>query len=162
MGKIIEFKEDDVIIKEGAISTHMYMIIEGAVALYINYGTPDEYLLGISGKNKCIGEMGALVKDTSIYTAVAFNDVKCMLFSETELGTFLKDCPTQAITLLKSLASNSRVFRENCKMILDERNVAIQEHDIYKNMLKHNRSHSIDEAISRYALFGNSPDTGKA
>lgn len=123
MGARLEnYKEDSIIIKEGATSKKIFVVLEGAVALYMNYGQEDEYLFGVVGKNKTFGEMGALSEASSIYTAVAFSDVKLAWFDERSLGIFFKEYPDYAINMVKNLSKSYMVLKNNLSMALEEVN----------------------------------------
>ncbi|MBQ4226192.1 MAG: cyclic nucleotide-binding domain-containing protein, partial [Oscillospiraceae bacterium] len=42
-----QFKEDDIIVKQGDISDEMYKIVYGKAAVFINHGEKNEHLIGI-------------------------------------------------------------------------------------------------------------------
>ena len=42
-----KFSEDEVIIREGETYEEMYKIVSGRAALYLQYGTENEYLIGV-------------------------------------------------------------------------------------------------------------------
>ncbi len=120
MGMKQEFSEDTVIINENAESRLMYMILEGTVALYSDYGKNTEYLIGLCGKGKVIGELGLLCHEASIYTAVAITDVTAMSFSEFELQSFMKNYPDQAIGIMRNIAHINKVLNRNLKMLMED------------------------------------------
>ena len=61
-----KFPEDSVIIREGEVRNEMYKIVSGKVAVYINYGEKNEYLLGILSEQQCFGELGIMCKQPSV------------------------------------------------------------------------------------------------
>ena len=58
--KMQTFPEDSIIMREGEFYTEMYKIVSGKVAIYINYGQKNEYLMGILSEQQCFGELGLL------------------------------------------------------------------------------------------------------
>lgn len=115
-----KYKEDTVILREGEEGKYMFLVIEGNVALYINYQKENEYLLGMCNKGNVFGEMGILCHDLSMYTAVAVNDVKAVKIAEEELGSFIKKYPEQAIGIMRSTARMNKVLNVNLKMLMEE------------------------------------------
>ena len=120
MGRHVTLPEDSVIIKEGGIHTFMYMVIKGNVVLYMNYGKEDEYVLGAVSKGMTFGEIGLLMHEPSLYTAVSFSDVELARFSEFELGTFIKGYPEQALGIMRSIARINSMLNMNCQLLAEE------------------------------------------
>lgn len=136
MGLQLEYKEDDIILKEKASNHHMYLILEGSVALYSNYGTPDEYLYGILGKGRTFGEIGLLTHEDSIYSAVAVSNVKVATFSENELDHFIEKYPDYAIGVMRSIAKMNQIFRANLKMVTEEFKDYAKYRTLYEDVIK--------------------------
>ncbi len=136
MGLQLDFKEDDIILKEKVLSPYMYLIIKGSVALYSGYGTSEEYLYGILSKGKTFGEIGLLTHEESIYSAVAISDVKVAVFSENELGTFIKAYPDNAIGIMRSIAKMNQLFRTNLKMLEEENLDHVRYKELYDEAVK--------------------------
>lgn len=147
MGAQLEYKEDDIILKENTIGRHMYLILEGAVALYSNYGTPDEYLYGLLGKGKTFGEIGILTHEESIYSVVAISDVKVAIFSENELGSFIREYPDYAIGVMRSVAKMSQIFRVNLEMVTEENKDYARYRTLYEDAIK--QSTDIDNNVDK-------------
>ena len=66
-----KFSEDEVIIREGETYEEMYKIVSGRAALYLQYGTENEYLIGVLSDGKCFGEVSVLTGKPSPYSVVA-------------------------------------------------------------------------------------------
>jgi len=120
MGMQREYKEDAIIIMEKTINKHLYMVLDGTVALYINYKKPDEYFLGLCSKGNAFGEIGVLCHEESIYTAVAVTDVQLALFSENEIDSFVKGYPEQAIGVMRLMARINKLLDLNLRMVVEE------------------------------------------
>lgn len=136
MGMQMDYKEDDIILKEKAESRFMYLILQGEVALYSGYQTKEEYLFGLVGKGKTFGEIGLLNHENSIYTAVAVTNVKVAVFSEFELGSFIRNYPDQALGVMRSVARMNKVFKMNLKMVMEENKDYAKYKEVYLEAMK--------------------------
>ena len=136
MGQQLDFKEDEIILKEKSSGRHMYLILEGSVALYSNYGTSTEYLYGILSKGKTFGEIGLLNHEKSIYTVVAISPVKVALFSENELGSFIRGYPDYALGVMRSIAKMNQLFRINLEMVIEENKDYTRYRKLYEDVIK--------------------------
>ena len=119
-GRLEKFKEDSVILHEGKPNNHLYIVNSGSVVLYLNYGTPDEYIIGICGKNKIFGEESMLTGSPSRYTAVTFEECEIVWLDEKMLMSFFKDCPAMAMNLLKRFAKSNKMYSESLKRLVAE------------------------------------------
>lgn len=119
-GRLEEFDEDFVILKEGKMNNKMYLILEGSVVLYMNYGKENEYVIGVRGKNKLFGEMSMLAEEECMYTVVAFTKVKVAWFQANNLNQFLNGYPGCAVDFLKNIAKNNSMLRRNFEMLMAE------------------------------------------
>lgn len=115
-----EFEADTVIIKEDNPSSKMYIVLEGKVILYRNYGKDNEYIIGACNKGKTFGEMNILTNFPSLYTAVAFTNVKLAWFEKSNLDSFIKGYPDNALQLLESIAKSYVLLGKNLEMAIDE------------------------------------------
>lgn len=136
MGQQLDFKEDEIILKEKSPGRYMYLILEGSVALYSNYGTSTEYLYGILSKGKTFGEIGLLNHEKSIYTVVAISPVKVALFSENELGNFIRGYPDYALGVMRSIAKMNQLFRINLEMVIEENKDYTRYRKLYEDVIK--------------------------
>ena len=115
-----KYEEATIILKEGSNREQMFMVISGTVGLYVNYGKPNEYLLGLCNKGTIFGEMCILCHTPSMYTAVAETDTVTANFSEHELDFFIKSYPDRAIGIMRSISRMNNILSVNLKMVLTE------------------------------------------
>ncbi len=115
-----KFPEDSIILREGELRNEMYKIVSGKVAVYINYGKENEYLLGILGEQQCFGELGILCRQPSMYTIVAVYDVLAMRISRDEIDEFLKKNNKNAINIIQNLSWCMMNLKGNLDLVLDE------------------------------------------
>lgn len=150
MGLQLDYKEDDVILTEKSPSRLMYLILEGSVALYTNYGTSDEYLYGLLSKGKTFGEIGLLNHEESIYTAVAISPVKVAVFSENELGSFIRGYPDYALGVMRSIAKMNQIFRINLKMVTEENKDYSKYRKLYEESIKQATEDKIEDTTAKW------------
>ena len=131
---ITEYKEDEIILKQGDPDKSLYKILSGQVAVYINYGKEDEYLVGIQSFPSCFGEMTILSEQPSFYTVVALTETKILCVPEENFEGFIQGNPANAISIMKTMAKNISLLNMNIKMLNEEiafnsteGNVGIQE-----------------------------------
>lgn len=117
---IIEYKEDEIILKQGDPDKSLYKILSGQVAVYINYGKDDEYLVGIQSFPSCFGEMTILSDQPSFYTVVAFTEAKILCVPEENFEEFIQKNPANAISIMKTMAKNISLLNMNVKMLNEE------------------------------------------
>lgn len=115
-----KFPEDSIILREGELRDEMYKIVSGKVAVYINYGKENEYLLGILGEQQCFGELGILCRQPSMYTVVVVYDVLAMRISLDEFSGFLKNNNKNAINIIRNLSWCMMNLKGNLDLVLDE------------------------------------------
>lgn len=118
--RLTKFEEDSIIIREGEIQDEMFKILSGNIAVYLNYGKEDEYLLGIYSKGRCFGELGILLHKPSMFTAVAVNQVLLLRIAENELEEFLRNNINNAMDMIQSLAKEVSTLKGNVDMLLEE------------------------------------------
>lgn len=119
---ITEYKEDQIILKQGDPDKSLYKILSGQVAVYINYEKDDEYLVGIQTYPNCFGEMTILSGQPSFYTVVALTDTKILCVPEENFESFIQSNPANAISIMKTMAKNISLLNMNIKMLNEEIN----------------------------------------
>ena len=117
---ITEYKEDEIILKQGDPDKSLYKILSGQVAVYINYGKEDEYLVGIQSFPSCFGEMTILSEQPSFYTVVALTETKILCVPEENFEGFIQGNPANAISIMKTMAKNISLLNMNIKMLNEE------------------------------------------
>ena len=145
-GKIIRFPQDNVILREGELSTDMYKIIRGHVELYTGYGTEHEVLLGLIGQQCCFGEFGLLLHQPAIYTVVAFDDVYAMRVTEGEMGSFVQENHRNIIEIMRNMSRMMLIMQEQIEMLSEDlRNGKAPDPDAMKQIRRNLRGYAIYE-----------------
>ncbi len=115
-----EYKDGDVILREGADDDHLYKIIKGKVEIYMGYETEGEIITGILTEGNYFGELGALTKERSIYTAVAHEDALIMYISGDDLTNFAKQNYKDLLMIMTNMAKTMLRLRKNIDLILSD------------------------------------------
>ncbi|MBE5847456.1 MAG: cyclic nucleotide-binding domain-containing protein [Lachnospiraceae bacterium] len=150
--KLRIYDEDTVILRETEQHPYMYKILAGSVALYINYGQKDEYLVGILGKSRVFGEIGLLCDKPNIYTAVANERTTLITIDERNLGDFIAGNHVETLNIMRNMANIIQALRANVSMLSMELMSDAE--------LKESRRREINDKMQRYirsSLFLNPP-----
>ena len=101
-----QFSEDEVIIREGETYEEMYKIVSGRAALYLQYGTENEYLIGVLSDGKCFGEVSVLTGKPSPYSVVAISDIMVMRIGTDRFESFISQNPRNTAEIMKNMANS--------------------------------------------------------
>ncbi len=115
-----KYSEDDIVIKQGESSNCIYKVMSGSFALYYNYGTENEYLLGLVSSPGFFGEMMVLTGRPSDYTVVAVNDASLLCIPESCFDSFIENNPKNAVVIIKTMAKNMSMLNMNMSMLVEE------------------------------------------
>ncbi|MCH3907728.1 MAG: cyclic nucleotide-binding domain-containing protein [Sphaerochaeta sp.] len=102
---ILHVEKDTVIYKQGQECSTMFLLRQGTVGLYLNYGTPEQFqLCELSQPDSSLGEMGLLDGEPRNATAVALTDAVLVEISEDKFGAFIAQNPMEARQIIVDLA----------------------------------------------------------
>lgn len=94
----------EVIIKEGDdTALCMYVVLEGTVDVYKNYGASSEVFLASLKEGSIIGEMALFLNEPRSATIVAKTDVKLLEVRHDNMHKFIDENPDIAYTLVETL-----------------------------------------------------------
>lgn len=114
------YSVDEVIVWQGDTERCLYKIMSGSVALYLNYGTDNEYLIGMLSFPECFGEMTVLSARPCPYTVVAFKDVQILRVAQENFNNFIESDYKNALVIMRTMAKNIAMTNMNMSMLLDE------------------------------------------
>lgn len=117
-----KFSEDEVIIREGETYEEMYKIVSGRAALYLQYGTENEYLIGVLSDGKCFGEVSVLTGKPSPYSVVAISDIMVMRIGADRFESFISQNPRNTAGIMKNMANKE--LAESIRMKLAQYNLS--------------------------------------
>ena len=115
-----KFSEDEVIIREGETYEEMYKIVSGRAALYLQYGTENEYLIGVLSDGKCFGEVSVLTGKPSPYSVVAISDIMVMRIGADRFESFISQNPRNTAEIMKNMANSIVMLKANVGMMSEE------------------------------------------
>ena len=84
----------------------MYKIVSGRAALYLQYGTENEYLIGVLSDGKCFGEVSVLTGKPSPYSVVAISDIMVMRIGADRFESFISQNPRNTAEIMKNMANS--------------------------------------------------------
>ena len=117
-----KFSEDEVIIREGETYEEMYKIVSGRAALYLQYGTENEYLIGVLSDGKWFGEVSVLTGKPSPYSVVAISDIMVMRIGADRFESFISQNPRNTAEIMKNKANKE--LAESIRMKLAQYNLS--------------------------------------
>jgi len=117
---LVNYHEDEIIVKQGDTEKCLYKVMSGAVALYLNYGEDDEYLVGVQSFPNCFGELTILAGRPNLYTAVALGETVILSVPEDAFDAFIHNDPQNAIIIMKTMARNFSMVNMNMNLLVDE------------------------------------------
>ncbi len=115
--KVITYPYGTIIFKQGEVGKCMYIVRNGSVSIYSNYGADNEVKLTTVEPVACFGEMGMISEEPRTATAVAeVNDTKVEIIRPEEVEGIFKSSPEKIDMILKNLSYRLRVITyEYCK-----------------------------------------------
>ena len=112
--------ENEIVINEHEKNEHLFKILSGSFACYMNYGTEGEFLIGILTKGKCFGEIGFLAEEPSPYTYVANEEALVMEVEKKDFQSFVSQNPKNAIDIMMSMSKQVNLLQRHLGMVLGE------------------------------------------
>lgn len=114
--------ENEILIKEQEQNQKLYKVLSGSFACYMNYGTENEFLIGVLSKGKCFGEIGFLAEEPSPYTYVANEESLVLDIAKKDFQSFVSNNPKNAIDIMMSMSKQVNLLQRHLTMLLDEFN----------------------------------------
>ncbi|MCR4590260.1 MAG: cyclic nucleotide-binding domain-containing protein [Lachnospiraceae bacterium] len=118
--KIVQFPEGAIILREGDDNSCIYKIIKGFAEVYVGYGTEQESLIGIIGKQACFGEFGLLLHEPAVYTVIAYSELYALKIGENDISEFIMDNHNNVLDIMRNMANTMMVMRTEIKMLIEE------------------------------------------
>ena len=100
----LEYSSGDIIIREGddeALS--MFIVLEGMVNVFKNYGKPNHLLLATLEPGSIVGEMALFLNEPRTATIVAKDNVKMLEIKHDNMYEFIDENPDIAYSLVENL-----------------------------------------------------------
>ena len=147
-----KLSEDEVIIREGETYEEMYKIVSGRAALYLQYGTENEYLIGVLSDGKWFGEVSVLAGKPSPYSVVAISDIMVMRIGAGRFESFISQNPHNTAEIMKNMANSIVMLKANVGMMSEELTEILNT--LEKDKANKELAESIRMKLARYNLSG--------
>lgn len=123
MADKLQFKQGDVILREGEFDTQMYIVQSGKVDIFVNYGKENEKKLTTVEAEGIFGEMGLLDYMPRTATAVAASDVDVDMLDQDDFAMYSRNNPKVMYKVLKSVTDRtaylSKEYQDCCTEIAE-------------------------------------------
>ncbi|MFA6688087.1 MAG: Crp/Fnr family transcriptional regulator [Sphaerochaetaceae bacterium] len=113
---ILKVAEGTVIYEQGTECDSMFLLREGKVGLYLDFGTPKQFaLIEMTGPSSSLGEMGLLEGEPRNATAVALTDCTLVEIHTDDFGEFIAAHPDETETIIKDLSHRFKTVMDELK-----------------------------------------------
>ena len=157
-----EFKQGEIIFRQGDPGDSMYDIFSGRVGVYAAYGTANEKLLTELKANEFFGEMGLLEKAPRSATVVALEDTAVYVIGEADFNDYFNKHPEKALQIMRQLSqrlrSRTEDYLEACRAVCDVLESEKQGKPKSRKLM--DKLNEIFDAYSEYETLHGSMDTG--
>lgn len=117
-----QFSPGDMICREGAPADRFYIIVEGAVEVWKDWGDPEADLLAHHGPGHMFGEMALIDEMPRSATVVACAPSRLLSIGRQDFQSIIHENASVALTIMRSVSSMVRVSNENFVDSLRKRN----------------------------------------
>jgi 2-dehydropantoate 2-reductase len=117
----IKYGAGEVILKQGEKNPHLYIIMQGNVSIFTDYGKGNEYLIGVGSQGKCFGEYSCFSGNPSTYSVVADEDTIVMEIPRTDIHNFISINPKNAEEIFGSMAKQIALLSKHIEMLKNEK-----------------------------------------
>ena len=129
----IEFQTGDIIFKQGEITDRLYVVEEGTVCIYRNYGLPNEKFLAELEKGQSFAETAIVVEHARSVTAVAKGKVILNAYAKADFSALQQKYPDMALNIIENLSVRLRnttdQLMEACRTIAE----TVEEKELKNN-----------------------------
>ena len=145
--QIKEYKNGEILFKEGDVCDSMYKIVEGSVSVQIESKNGDSIELTTLGPEKIFGEMAVFESwPRSATIVIQGDDTKLLEIKRDEIRDFFREEPQQVKNIISNLSHRQKELTENylyaCR--------TIREMDETKSEIE-DRSETLLDKITRFA-----------
>lgn len=115
------FKKGEVIYRQNSYETWMYDIVYGSVALYQNYGTPDEVLVTKLLGDGYFGELELIEARPRTTTAVALEKTVARVITAEDFGALFHEKPALVMSIMQQMSARirelTRAYLDACRVV---------------------------------------------
>ena len=104
----VEYLANEAIVREGEPGGELYLLIEGEVRIFKNYGTPNERSLSTMCAVSYFGEMAALDDEPRSATVVAAERSRMLCLDGESLADLIRQMPEISFEIMRVLTARVR------------------------------------------------------
>lgn len=170
----IKYSEPAIVFRQGEITKELYVVQQGSVAIYRNYGSENERLLAQLDKGKSFAETAIVSDRPRSVTAVAAAGTVLRVYTNEQFGELQQAYPDMALKIITELSERLRRttdrFMEACRTLAETMNdaepqknkglwarikkFAAMYDDACKESYDRNPSNDAAKAMSAYNSYG--------
>ncbi|MBB6478712.1 sensor histidine kinase [Spirochaeta isovalerica] len=122
-----EFKQNEIIFREGDVADSVYLLIEGFVEIWKNYGTGKKDILARQDQGNIVGEMAVIDELKRSASVIAGQDMIVYIIPRDEFISLLRRLPELSFEFMKSISMLVRNSNENFINELQDRNLKLEK-----------------------------------
>ncbi len=115
-----KFKKGEIIYKQNTFEMLFYDILYGGVALYQNYGTPDQVLIKELSSG-FLGEMEVVEARPRTTTAIATEKTEAKVITAEDFGALFQEKPALVMSVMQQMSSRirelTREYNNACRIV---------------------------------------------
>jgi len=115
-----------VVFREGDEPDRFYVVIDGTVEIWKDYGTPYADILAIRGPGSCFGEMSLIDELPRSATVKAATDVEVVTLGMAHFRQVIAQNPRVALLIMKSVSQMVRVSNDAYQLGLRQKNLQLE------------------------------------
>ncbi len=149
--QVEDFEAGKIIVVEGSAPQGFYIIVEGQVEVWKDYGTPLQDAIAIRGPGASFGEMALIDDLPRSATVIAKTNVRVLSQTKQEFNRALKERGTLALVILRSFSSMVRQSNDTFINGLRERNEKLAQ--AYEDLQKAQQEMIRNERLTTVGKF---------
>ncbi|MCP4692341.1 MAG: diguanylate cyclase [Desulfobacterales bacterium] len=125
--QLVGYKDGQVLFYEGESANRVFLILDGVVEIYRDYGNPDQDMLTELKANQMFGELALITDLPRAATAVAWGGVELLAIDKDDFRKIIAENRSIALSILRSVSATFQESTENYSETLKERNRVLEK-----------------------------------
>lgn len=121
------FKRGEILFNEGDDADSVYLLIDGSVEIWKDYGGGERDILAKQNTGHIVGEMAVIDELTRSATVIADNETATFMIKRDDFIILLQKLPELSFEFMKSISMLVRKSNENFINELQERNLKLEK-----------------------------------
>lgn len=117
------FRKGEVIYRENAYETWLYVILYGSVSLYQNYGQEDQILIKTIYDGGCFGELELVEARPRTTTAIADEDTQVKVVTAQDFSALFREKPSMVLAIMQQMSARirelQRQYNDACRIVAE-------------------------------------------